>query len=170
MSIAKTINPGRTTADAPPGTVAFLIGVRVNRPWKLNKWIPVFSAMPRMLNELRQQPDLGLLGVSTYLSGITVLLVQYWENPEKLNAYATAQDHAHLPAWRAFNRHIRDNGDIGVFHETYILDRYETIYVNMPGEFGLGGATSVIPPSRRGQRAAHRLDPTIPDTPTVEPY
>ena len=34
--------------------VVFIIGMRVNRPWKLHKWVPVFLAMPRMLKELKQ--------------------------------------------------------------------------------------------------------------------
>lgn len=61
------------------------------------------------------------------------------------------------------------DAELGVFHETYIIDRHESIYVNMPERFGLGGATTLVPPGRRGHRAAHRLDPTIPDTPAVDP-
>jgi hypothetical protein len=104
VSPRAAVTPGRTTADAPDGIVLFLIGVRLNRPWKLHRWLPVFAAMPRMLSELYRQPELGLLSARTYLSGRTVLLVQYWQDAEKLDAYATARDLAHLPAWRAFNR------------------------------------------------------------------
>jgi Domain of unknown function (DUF4188) len=161
---------GRMTAEAPPGTVALLIGVRVNRPWKIRRWLPVFIAMPRMLVELRRHPELGLLGFRTYVGGLTVLVVQYWRSAQDLDAYASSRDHEHLPAWRQFNRRIRDNGDVGIFHETYIADRYETIYVNMPADFGLGGATSLVSPARRGQRAAHRLDPAVPDSPVVGAY
>jgi fumigallin biosynthesis monooxygenase-like protein len=39
-----------------------IIGMRVNKPWKLHKWVPVFLAMPRMLKELKQQPESGFLG------------------------------------------------------------------------------------------------------------
>jgi hypothetical protein len=165
------ITPGRTTAEAPSGTVVFLIGLRVNRPFKPHKWFPVFRQMPRMLAELHEHPELGLLAASTYLSGRTVLVVQYWASADHLNTYATARDHVHLPAWREFNRRIKDNGDVGVFHETYILGGgHETIYVNMPANFGLAGATTMQPVGRKGNRALHRLDPTIPDTPAVQPY
>ena len=166
----RTALAGRMTADAPPGTVAFLIGVRINRPWKIRQWLPVCTAMPRMLRELGEHPELGLLAHRTYISGRTVLTVQYWRSTADLDHYSRSRDHAHLPAWREFNRRIRDNGDVGIFHETYVLDRYETVYVNMPADFGLGGATALVPPARRGQRAANRLDPSVPDAPAVTPY
>ena len=158
------------TAEPPPGTVVFLIGVRLNKPWKLTTWLPVVRAMPRMLDELGRNPELGLLGCASYRSGLTIMVVQYWASTAQLDSYAAASDREHLPAWREFNRQVRDNGDVGVFHETYVVDRHESIYVNMPPGFGLGGATSTVKPQRRGQRAAHRLDPTVVDTPVVDPY
>jgi heme-degrading monooxygenase HmoA len=158
------------TADAPPGTVAFLIGMRINRPWKIRQWLPVATAMPRMLRELAGHPELGLLAARTYVSGRTVLTVQYWRSVEDLDRYSRSRDHEHLPAWREFNRRVRDNGDVGIFHETYVLGGYETVYVNKPADFGLGGATDLVPLARRGQRAAHRLDPSVPDTAAVAPY
>ncbi|MBN1093229.1 DUF4188 domain-containing protein [Blastococcus sp. TML/M2B] len=103
---------GRTTADAPPGTVAFLIGMRVNRPARLRHWLPVAAAMPRMLRELARHPELGLLSARTYVSGRAVLTVQYRRSAEDLDRYARARDAAHLPAWREFNRRTRDNCDV----------------------------------------------------------
>ena len=168
--MSRTALAGRTTADAPPGTVVFLIGMRINRLWKLRQWLPVARAMPRMLQELVAHPELGLLSHRTYVSGRTVLTVQYWRSAEDLDRYARARDQAHLPAWREFNRRVRDNGDVGIFHETYVVGRHETVYVNMPATFGLGGATGLVPLAGRGQRAAHRLDPAVPDIPAVAPY
>ncbi|TFV53204.1 DUF4188 domain-containing protein [Blastococcus sp. TF02A-35] len=168
--MSSTALAGRVTADAPPGTVAFLIGMRVNRLRKVRQWLPVATAMPRMLQELLAQPDLGLLAARTYVSGRIVLTVQYWRSAEDLDRYARARDHAHLPAWREFNKRVRDNGDVGIFHETYVLDRSESVYVNMPAGFGLGGATGLVPLAARGQRAAHRLDASVPDVPAVAPY
>jgi hypothetical protein len=158
------------TADAPAGTVAFLIGVRINRLRRLRQWGPVFTAMPRMLAELERDPDLGLLSHQTFLSGRTVMVLQYWRSADHLDSYARSRDAAHLPAWREFNRRVRDSGDVGIFHETYVVGRHETVYVGMPAGFGLGGATSLVPIARRGQRAAHRLDPSVPDEPLVAPY
>ena len=41
--------------------VVFLIGMRVNNPLKLHKWMPVAGAMPRMIKELYRHPEMGFL-------------------------------------------------------------------------------------------------------------
>ena len=51
----------RMCAEVEGDFVVFLIGMRVNKPWKFWKWLPVATAMPRMLIELAKQPELGLL-------------------------------------------------------------------------------------------------------------
>lgn len=167
------INRGRWTADAgADGKVLFLIGMRINQLWKVWAWLPVFVAMPRMLVELQKNRGLGLVGTPrTMLSGRVVTVWQYWESFDKLNAYARSADNSHLPAWRAFNRRIRDNGTVGIFHETVLLsdDRVETVYGNMP-VFGLGAVTGTVPASKRGQTSTARLRGADPDEPTVDPY
>jgi hypothetical protein len=67
--------------------------------------------------------------------------VQYWRSFEALEAYAQSKTAAHLPAWRAFQQSIGTNGDVGIWHETYVIKSgaYENVYVNMP-PFGLGAA------------------------------
>lgn len=166
------INKGRFSADVgADGKVLFLIGMRFNRLWQFWKWIPVFIAMPRMLIELQKNPSLGLVGKPrTFLSGRTVLVWQYWESFEKLAEYSKSNQSAHLPAWRNFNAKIRDNGSVGIFHETFILsdDKLETVYGNMP-TFGLAGVTGAVPAQRRGQTAKTRLT-GAEDTPAVDPY
>ena len=44
-----------------------------------------------------------------------------------------------LPAWSGFRQHVGDSGDVGIWHETYMISegQYENIYHNMPA-FGLG--------------------------------
>ena len=37
----------RMTAQIEDEVVVFLIGMRINRVWKLHKWLPVARAMPR---------------------------------------------------------------------------------------------------------------------------
>jgi len=98
-----------------------------------------------MLKELSRQPDLGLLHAEMWFSR-TIILVQYWRSMDQLLAYAKNKDAAHLPAWRDFHRAIGTNGDVGIWHETYVVrpGSYENIYVNMP-EFGLGRAGRLIP-------------------------
>ncbi|WP_262007597.1 DUF4188 domain-containing protein [Streptomyces sp. FIT100] len=151
---------GRMTAEAQGEVVVFLIGMRVNSFRAVRSWWPVFKAMPRMLRELSQDKDSGLLGYQLLLGAPRVLYtVQYWESKEKLLAYAAAQDKEHRPAWTAFNRRMREGKDkVGFWHETYLVPAgsYENVYVNMPA-FGLGAATDVVPVARRGERAADRL-------------
>ena len=124
---------GRWTARAEAPFVVFLIGMRFNKLWKVHRWGPVFLAMPRMIAELERQPELGFLGASTWF-GRSILMVQYWRSFDDLEAYAKARDHAHLPAWAAFNRAVGGNGDVGIFHETYQVapGGYENVYANMP--------------------------------------
>jgi Monooxygenase af470-like len=55
------IRAERLTANIEGDFVVFLIGMRINSPLKVHKWLPVATAMPRMLKELQQQPDLGFL-------------------------------------------------------------------------------------------------------------
>ena len=41
--------PKRVTAEIEGDFVVFLIGLRINKPWKVHKWLPVFrgSVEPR---------------------------------------------------------------------------------------------------------------------------
>ena len=167
------INKGRhSAATGADGKILFLIGMRINKPLQFWKWIPVFVAMPHMLVELQKNRDLGLVGQPrTMLSGRVVTVWQYWNSFEQLQAYARSRENAHLPAWRRFNSRIRDNGSVGIFHETVILSdaSVETVYGNMPA-FGLGAVTGVVPATHRGQTAATRLKIDDPSGPPVEPY
>ena len=168
--MADVIN-GRQTAALDDEVVVFLIGMRINRLRRVRSWLPIVKAMPRMLRELAQDPDLGLLGVQSFWGGRTTLAVQYWRSFEHLEAFARSQDHEHLPAWREFNRLVRDNGDVGIFHETYRVGpgTAESLYGNMP-RFGLGGAVGTVPVGARGQSAARRMGTTTADEPAVAPY
>ncbi|HKS91494.1 MAG TPA: DUF4188 domain-containing protein, partial [Tepidiformaceae bacterium] len=98
-----TINRKRLTADIEGDFVVFLIGMRVNKPWKLHKWLPVFMAMPRMLRELEKQPEAGLLGYRNLLGNpLQPAVLQYWRSFEQLDAYARSRDGEHFPAWVKF--------------------------------------------------------------------
>src|SRR5580692_11825189 len=108
----------RMCAQVDGEVVVFLIGMRINKLWKIHKWLPVAMAMPRMLRELGQNPDLGFLGAHSWF-GRTIIVLQYWRSVEDLQAYAKNRDRAHLPAWAAFNRAVGKNGDVGIWHETY---------------------------------------------------
>lgn len=169
-----TVLEGRRTADfgGREGVVVFLIGMRINRLWEFWHWAPVVAAMPRMLLELSRDPSLGLLGrPRTFISGRIVMVVQYWRSFEALECYARDPQQRHLPAWRTFNRRVRDNGAVGIFHETYRVAAAdsETVYVNMP-VFGLADATAAIPVGRGRHTAAQRLGVRPKGNPPVDPH
>lgn len=151
------IRPDRLTATIEGDFVLFLIGMRINKPLMVHKWLPVASAMPRMLQELGRQPDLGFLHAEMWFSR-TIVVVQYWRSMEELLAYAKDRNAAHLPAWQAFNQKIGTDGSVGIWHETYAVSagHYENVYVNMPA-FGLGKAGTVQPARGTRQSAAGRL-------------
>jgi hypothetical protein len=152
----QTINK-RVCAQVEGPFVLFLIGARINRWWKPQSWIPFLGTMPRMLKELAADPELGLLHVEAVF-GPNPLLVQYWRSFEALEAYARARDHEHQPAWAWFNRALGSNGDIGIWHETYLVQpgAYETVYNNMP-PFGLGAAGTLVDAIGARQEARQRM-------------
>jgi Domain of unknown function (DUF4188) len=147
----------RVAAELPGEFVVFLIGMRINNPLLVHKWLPVAAAMPRMINELARRPELGLLHAESWFSR-TLLMVQYWRSMEQLLAYATNREAEHLPAWKAFNQAVGTNGAVGIWHETYAIapGRFESVYVNMP-RFGLGKAGVVAPASGNRKSARGRL-------------
>lgn len=152
-----TIVPTRTTHAYEGGLVVFLIGMRINRPWRPDLWGPVFTAMPKMLTELQREPDSGLLGARLIAHPRAPWLVQYWESTTKLYAYASHPDAAHRPAWAAFNASARRApGAVGIWHETFVVERAESVYVGMPVS-GLAKATRSVPVSRRSEGAGSAL-------------
>jgi Domain of unknown function (DUF4188) len=154
--MSKTINQ-RMTANLEGDFVVFLIGMRINRLWKMHKWLPVAKAMPRMLKELSQKPESGFLGFQLY-GGVPPVIVQYWKSFEQLEAYAKDRNAEHYPAWKAFNTKVKSNGDVGIWHETYKVraGEYECIYNNMP-KFGLGKIGELLPATGKREDAAQRV-------------
>ena len=131
--------PKRVTAQIDGDFVVFLIGMRINRPWKIHKWLPVFRAMPRMIRELEARPESGFLGHVMNLG----VIVQSWRSFEHLEAYARDRNRLHWPAWTDFNRRVGGSrGDVGIWHETYKVrdGEYECVYSGMP-PFGLAKAS-----------------------------
>jgi hypothetical protein len=155
--MAETIDR-RVAAEVEGEFVVFLIGMRLNRPWKVWKWLPVARAMPTMLAELARHPEMGLLHARSHFGLRNVMVVQYWRSFEHLEAYAKNAASAHLPAWRAFNQVVGSNGDVGVWHETYLVapGRYEAIYNNMP-RYGLGLAGELVDAVAHRKEARQRL-------------
>ncbi len=158
-----TIQPGRFTAEIDGAFVVFLIGMRINKVRAVRKWGQVAQAMPKMLIELAQHPEMGLLGARTYVGWREVMVVQYWRSFAHLEGYARSRDAAHLPAWQQFNRAVGTDGTVGIWHETYAVDagRDEAIYANMP-PFGLGAAGAMLPAMGGRATARERLREAFP--------
>jgi hypothetical protein len=167
------IRAGRYTADLSDlddEVVVFLIGMRVNRPWRVTEWWPVFTAMPRMLRYLQQHPDKGLLGFrQSFLP--SPLLIQYWRSFGDLERFARDRNDPHLEPWRQFNRRVGASGDVGIWHETYRVRTadIETIYGNMPPS-GLAAAVGMVPVQRGRDSAAARMGVGGEDNPALPPY
>jgi hypothetical protein len=139
------IHPGRYTADIEGDFVVFLIGMRVNRPWKLRKLAFMAGTMPRLLRELDADPALGCMGSWQVLrSPIAPTVIQYWRSFEELEAYAHALTHKEM--WQRFFRLVQADGDIGIWHETFRVraGEYESVYGGMP-RFGLAAAAGHRP-------------------------
>jgi Domain of unknown function (DUF4188) len=154
------VRAGRWTHEHDgDGVVVFLIGMRVNQLRAVRSWWPVAQAMPRMLAELRADPALGLLGVTSTVQGRGALIVQYWRDLDSLLAYAHGPDHEHRPAWREFNRLAREaRGAVGIWHETLVVPAgaHESIYFDMP-EQGLPAALGGHPVDARRHGTRDRL-------------
>lgn len=127
----------RMTAQIEGEFVVFLIGARVNKWWKVNQVAWVGKAMNDMIEELSKRPESGFLGKESWF-GRTSIMVQYWRSMGQLVAYARQRDTVHYPAWSRFNREIGSSGDVGIWHESYVVKpgEYECVYHNMP-RFGL---------------------------------
>lgn len=150
--------PGRFTAQMDEPFVVFLIGLRINRLFAFNKWIPTAKAMTPMLRSLNQHPEKGFLGAETFFYWRGIGLIQYWRSMDDLERFARSPAEPHAAAWQRFNRAIGADGSVGIWHETYLIQpgQHESIYANMP-VFGLAAATNRVPVTGRRDTARGRL-------------
>lgn len=149
---------GRFTAHTDEPFVIFMIGMRINKLRAVRKWWPVTQAMTKMLQTLHEDPEKGLLGMTSWVGWRETMLVQYWRSYEHLERFARSKDDPHVDAWRAFNQAVGADGTVGIFHETYLVDpgKFETIYGNMPRK-GLPAAMEHLPATGRRETARRRL-------------
>lgn len=132
--------------------MVFLIGMTINKWWRPDLWLPAFLAMRPMLVELTKEPRWGLLGYRLTFERRGPTLIQYWSSLDKLYAYASDKDAVHRPAWAKFNRSAgKASGAAGVWHETYLVDKAESVYVGTP-TMGLAKFTQEVPVTRNSAR------------------
>jgi hypothetical protein len=145
----------RMTAEIEGDFVVFLIGMRINKPWKVHKWWPVFNAMRPMIKELERDSQSGFLG---HIFGWPVI-VQYWRSFEDLERYARSRDKKLWPGLgRLQPEDARQRGDVGIWHETFRVaaGQYVTIYSGMPA-WGLRAFGTVTPAGGRKESARERI-------------
>lgn len=162
-----TVRPTTHATDEP--VTVFLIGMTINKPWRVHRWLPLFLAMPAMLSELLGNKaavdrgdnvdDLGLLAAYTTISTKGPVTVQYWRSPEHLYRYANGKTHQHLPRQQAYFKragHLDDS--VGIWHETFVVepDAMESLYHQSP-LMGLAKATTSIPATGQHRRHARRV-------------
>jgi len=160
---------GRYTADIDGPFVVFIIGMRINRLWALHKWLPVAFAMPRMIRQLEEERERGLLHAHPFLYWRGAAVVQYWRSFEQLERFARDPSASHLEAWKRFNRAVGAGGSVGIWHETYVVSagQFECVYGNMP-RFGLAIAGAHVPAVGAKETAKRRLG--LKGEPAVQPY
>ena len=154
-------HPDRRMADVHEPVTVFLVGMRINSLRRIRAWLPVARGMAPMLRELFQNPDLGMLGARTTWGGRTITVITYWRSFDHLERYARSTERAHRPAWTAFYRRAgAAAGAVGLFHETYTVQpgQAESLYVDMPDGFGLGGALGSVPIAGSRDAARRRLE------------
>jgi hypothetical protein len=151
------VQPGYVTAEIEGDFVVFLIGMRINKWWKLHKWVPVMGAMGPMLKALITRKELGLLHFSPWIGPRGPMIVQYWRSVEQLEDFAKEASLPHRPAWKKWNKTVGDSGDVGIWHETYVVHdgSFEALYGNMP-TFGLAAAGQPVPLTRATRGASDR--------------
>ena len=134
---------GRYVAEPPPGTVVFLFGLTINDWGAAHAWLPVWWAFRRMQREQRRHPQCGLLWSTAWREGRTFMVRQYWRDLPTLMEYAQNQAFLHAPAWKRYNHGVGDTGEVGLWHEAYVIDpaQMHTIYRDVP-RIGLAAATT----------------------------
>ncbi len=149
---------GRFTAKTDKPFVVFLIGMRINQWWRIDKWLPVFNAMNPMMQALYTYPEKGFLHAEFFWNFSGPVLIQYWRSFEDLENFARNPSDPHIEPWKKFNQAIGSNGTVGIWHETYIVNpnQFECVYGNMP-KFGLAAATEHVQAVGRRETARLRL-------------
>jgi hypothetical protein len=150
---------GSYTAKTDQPFVVFLIGMRINQWWRIDKWFPISNAMNPMLKTLFTHPEKGFLHAEFFWNFNGPVLIQYWRSFEDLENFARNPSDPHLGAWKKFNQLVGKDGTVGIWHETYLLEpnKFEVFYGNMP-RFGLGVAMEHTQAAGHRQTARKRLD------------
>jgi hypothetical protein len=147
----------RMTADLEGDFVVFLIGLRINKPWKPHRWMSAVRAGRRLDTALRNDPASGMLDSRLAFTSRGPMFVQIWRGFDDLERFAREQGGPHRAVWAEFNRTVGRSGEVGLWHETFLVPagRYEANYLNMP-PYGLAAAGALVPTASKGETARQR--------------
>jgi hypothetical protein len=129
----------------PPGEVVlFLVGMRINRWSRLNRWWPVLSAMRAMLRHLRREPEAGLLAMTATGISNPLVLIQYWQSERHLYDFAHSPRFPHQLAMQGRRDRKATDTSVGLWHECYKIpgEAIRSLYIQMPPT-GLGRAYGI---------------------------
>lgn len=148
----------RVTAELDGGFVVMRLGMRINTLWKPHKWLPIIRANLEMLDELEENPDIGMLTYDTKLGIRNFENVLYWNSFEDLRNWALDPNFSHAPMMKGTKDQMETSDDVGLWHELYIVKdgSYQTVYHNTP-PVGLGKAAELHPTQGYRKTAAGRL-------------
>lgn len=157
---SKPANPIRMTADIEGDFVVFMTGMHIYKLWKVHKWWGNMTAMMNIMPILFSNEAYGALGCHYWVNLRGLLLVGYFRSFEHLEHFANDKEAPHAQAWRDFYKRMGKDGDVGLWHETYLVraGEYEAAYGHMREPTGLGAtfAAEWVPVSARGDRAMDR--------------
>lgn len=150
------IQPERVTAQLDGEIAVVLVGVSAHAWWKPWRWWPARRALMAMKSELENEEV--VLGQHLWSGSMRWMLVQYWRSFADLETWSKDAERSHIPAWADFNSRFVGGVDLGVWHETYLIDAgsFECVYSSMP-PWGLAAATTTIPATGRLAKARNRL-------------
>jgi hypothetical protein len=148
----------RMTAEIEGDFAVFITGMRINRYWKIHQWYPNFRDMRKILMALFSDPENGALCAHHAWTRRGPILIGYFRSVEQLERFANDPQQPHAEVWARYFKRMKNNGDVGVWHETFVVrsGEYEAVYDYMPSPTGLALGTSHVPVERRGDLAAQR--------------
>ncbi|MDX1414974.1 MAG: DUF4188 domain-containing protein [Candidatus Promineifilaceae bacterium] len=151
------INDERMIADLDGEFLVFIIELQVHKLWQFWRWYPVVQAMTKMIVELLENKEYGLLHYEYRFSFRRQFILMYWRSYEHMHDWALNKNAAHIEGWRMLNKLVKEHPNlIGFWHESYVVSQYESFYRNVPA-VGLGQAGTLHPIRGNARTAAQKL-------------
>ncbi len=155
----RDLNEQRMTAEVEGEFLVFVVELRIHQWWRFRKWYPAVRAMTKMLVELLEKPEFGLMHYEYWFVFRRQVFLMYWRSYEHMHDWVLNKDATHIAGWKMLNRLMKDYPKVlGFWHESFIVqtNQYESFYRNVP-TVGLGKAGSLMPVIGRMPTAAARL-------------